>query len=73
MGITGATALTAVWLSISQSTGQPSSGLLPGGSITNNGASNGTITLNTAGAVTGTYYYNDEAEASMSGKIHVYV
>ncbi len=73
LGITGATALTAVWLSISQSTGQPSSGLLPGGSITNNGASNGTITWNTAGALTGTYYYNDEAEASMSGQIHVYV
>ena len=58
------------WISISQSTGQPGSGLQPSG-ITNNGDDQGTITWNTTGNLTGTYYYNCEHHAGMTGTIFV--
>ncbi len=58
------------WISITQSTGQPSSGLQPSG-VTNNGDDVGTITWNTTGNLTGTYYYNCEHHGGMTGQIFV--
>ncbi len=59
-----------MWISIVQSTGQPLLADIPQG-ITNNGTANGTITWNTKGMVIGTYYYNCENHASMTGQIFV--
>ena len=53
-----------------QSTGQPASSLIPSG-VTNNGDDVGTVTWNTSGNLTGTYYYNCEHHSAMWGTIFV--
>ncbi len=59
-----------LWISIMQSTGQPASSLIPSG-VTNNGDDVGTVTWNTSGNLTGTYYYNCEHHSAMWGMIFV--
>ena len=59
-----------LWISIMQSTGQPASSLIPSG-VTNNGDDVGTVTWNTSGNLTGTYYYNCEHHSAMWGTIFV--
>ena len=58
------------WIGISQQTGQVtwSSNY---GSITNNGADDSIVTWDTTGALPGTYYYNCEYHATMTGTIFV--
>ena len=57
------------WIKTVQGTGT-SNGVTTG-SITNNGAASGLITWDTYGVVPGTYYYNCQFHASMTGQIIV--
>ena len=60
-----------MWISIVQSTGQPSAGNVPPG-LTNNGTASGaTITWDTTTVTAGTYYYNCEHHTNMWGTIFV--
>ena len=58
------------WVGISQQTGQVTWGNAMG-TITNNGATSGTITWDTHNALPGTYYYNCEFHGTMTGTIFV--
>ena len=58
------------WVGISQQTGQVTWGNAMG-TITNNGATSGTITWDTHNALPGTYYYNCEYHGTMTGTIFV--
>ena len=58
------------WVGISQQTGQVTWGNAMG-TITNNGATSGTITWDTTNALPGTYYYNCEYHGTMTGTIFV--
>ena len=58
------------WISLTQAIGQPSNANRPV-AVTNNGVDSSTITWDTSGELTGTYYYNCEFHPSMTGIIFV--
>ena len=58
------------WISLTQAIGQPNNANRPAG-VTNNGVDTSTITWDTSGELTGTYYYNCEFHSSMTGIIFV--
>ena len=60
-----------MWISLLQSTGQPSAGNIPPGVVNNGTESGATITWDTTTVTPGTYYYNCQHHTNMWGTIFV--